>query len=164
MSAALDFLSRSAPLPSVLSRTLPVLPPPPPPPTYHGTGRHGERLGGVRIIRGWQHALAGNRRAGALHRQLRAGVSGAGDSGGQDGRRVGQRQQSASGLSCVWTGRRLLSLWMEPDQLLSLPPVDRRPEQQKRWKLDVFEGEGLHQACKSASLKAESWFHSWATE
>lgn len=118
MSAALDFLSRSAPLPSVLSRTLPVLPPPPPPPTYHGTGRHGERLGGVRIIRGWQHALAGNRRAGALHRQLRAGVSGAGDSGGQDGRRVGQRQQSASGLSCVWTGRRLLSLWMEPDQLV----------------------------------------------
>lgn len=32
----------------------------------------------------------------------------------------------------------------------SLCPVDGRLCQQKRWKLDVFEGEGLHQARKSS--------------
>lgn len=83
-------------------RSLSSLPPSPPSPsTRHCAARHGELFGGVRVVRSWQHALAGDRRAGALHRQLRAGVPGAGAAGRQDGRGpgVGQQWQNAAGQS-----------------------------------------------------------------
>lgn len=82
-------------------RSLSSLPPPPSPSTRHCAACHGELFGGLRVVRSRKHALTGDRRAGALHRQLRAGVPGARAAGRQDGcgPGVGQQWQNAAGQS-----------------------------------------------------------------
>lgn len=73
--------------------------PPSSPLSYHC---HGELFSGVCLVWSWEHTLAGDRGAGALHRQLRAGVSGAGAAGRQGRRRLGQWWQRTTGLSLIY--------------------------------------------------------------
>lgn len=108
-----EFLADSS-LRIFLSGHFPSLPSPPPPSTHHSAGCHGELLSGVRIVRSWEHPLAGDRRAGALHRQLCAGVPGAGAPGRQGRWRPGTGQW--------WQGSTGQSLILITDDVISLVP------------------------------------------